>query len=106
MKDLYASNRQYKLGIEDIVKDVKEVIYQWDGSVDSQDVRITSSKKHKTLGIYEPIAIRPQVANMVDSGKEEIEQFVIRYIYLLFPQWTETLKENLVEMDRYKRNYR
>lgn len=78
MKDLYAINRQYKIGIKDIVKDVKEVIYKWDGSVDSQGVRITSSKKHKELGIYEPIAIRPQVSGMVDSGKEEIEQFITR----------------------------
>jgi len=76
MKDLYAINRQYKLGIKEIVKDVKEVIYKWDGSVESQGVRITSSKKHRDLGIYEPIAIKPQVADMVDSGREEIEKFV------------------------------
>ena len=97
MKDLYAINRQYKSGIKEIVKDVKEVIYKWDGSVESQGVRITSSKKHKVLGIYEPIAIRPQVSGLVDSGKEDIEQFVT-HITLTFTR-EGTSEEVTLDLD-------
>lgn len=76
MRDLYAINRQYKKGLRDIVGEMKQVIYKWDGSVKSQGVRIISAKKHKDFGIYEPIAIRPYVTDLIDTEQEEVEQFV------------------------------
>ena len=45
------------------------------------------------------------ICKILDGQMRGMEN-VKRYIYPLFPQWTETLKENLVETDPYKRNYR
>jgi len=42
------------------------------------------------------------ICKMLDGQMRGMEN-VKRYIYPLFPQWTETLKENLVETDPYKR---
>lgn len=77
MRDLYAINRQYKKGLKDLIGEMKQVIYKWDGSITSQGVRIISSKKHKDFGVYEPIAIKPYVSDLVDTEQEEIEQFVL-----------------------------
>lgn len=83
MRDLYVINRQDRKGLREIVKDMKQVIYKWDGSVRSQGVRIISAKKHKDFGIYEPITIKPYVAYLEDTEQEEVEQFV-PYITLKF----------------------
>ena len=45
------------------------------------------------------------ICKILDGQMRGMEN-VKRYIYPLFPQWTETLKENMVETDPYKRNYR
>lgn len=45
------------------------------------------------------------ICKLLDGQMRGMEN-VKRYIYPLFPQWTETLKENLVETDPYKRNFR
>ena len=76
MRDLYYRNRGYKSGLKDIFKEVKTAIYMWDGSIESDGIRILSSKRHKSLGIYEPVEIKYYLKGLVDSEKETLERFV------------------------------
>lgn len=76
MRDLYYRNRGYKSGLKDIFKEVKTAIYTWDGSIESDGIRILSSKRHKNLGIYEPVEIKYYLKELFDSEKESLERFV------------------------------
>lgn len=76
MMDLYYTNKRMKRGLKDIVKEVKEALYKWDGSNESQGVRIISSKRHKHLGIYERISIKPQLKEFVELEQEELDRFI------------------------------
>lgn len=76
MRDLYFRNRGCKSEIKEIFKEVKRAIYMWDGSLASEGIRVLSSKRHKNLGVYEPIEVKPYVKELVDSTQENLERFI------------------------------
>lgn len=76
VKDLYYRNRGYRSGLKDIFKEVKAAIYTWDGSSESEGIRILSSKRHKDLGIYEPLEIKYYLSGLIDNEKEDLDRFV------------------------------
>ena len=95
MLDLYYSNIRAKRELKDIVKEVKEVLYKWDGSAISQAARVISSKKHKSLGIYEKISIKPQLRDFVSLDKQELD----RFITTIFLKFTRENRENEVVLN-------
>lgn len=76
MKDLYYRNRGSKRQLVTIFKEVKAAVYKWDGSTESEGIRILSSKRHKDLGIYEPIVIKPYVKQLEDNEQDELDRFL------------------------------
>ena len=76
MKDLYGSNKKDKNQLKDLFREVKDNLYRWDGSLGAKGIRVSSSKRHRTLGIYEELNIKPSVSHFELVEGDELEKFV------------------------------
>ena len=95
MKDLFYRNRGSKSQLANIYRQVQRAVYKWDGSADSDGIRILSSKRHNNLGIYEPVEIKPYIKELNDQGLEVLDRF-LPYLSVSF---TRAGKDTPVTLD-------
>lgn len=76
MKDLYGSNKKDKNQLKELFREVRDNLYRWDGSMSAKGIRVSSSKRHRTLGIYEQVSIKPYVNHYEPVEESELEKFV------------------------------
>lgn len=76
MKDLYGSNKKDKNQMKELFREVRDNLYRWDGSISIKGIRVSSSKTHRTLGIYEQVNIKPYINHYEIVEENELEKFV------------------------------
>lgn len=76
MRELYYSNQKDRKALKPLIKEIRECIYAWDGDSKAQGIRVGSSKRHRTLSIYEKIKIKDGFDKKAAIQDQPLEKFV------------------------------